>query len=45
MKTPLALESREAALWFESLSVILQDTVRTFKYWLLEGITEHALLI
>lgn len=45
MKTPLALESREVALRFESLTVILQDTVRTFKYWLLEGITEHALLI
>lgn len=45
MKTPLALESREAALQFESLSVMLPDTARTFKYWLLEGITEHALLI
>lgn len=43
MKTPLALESREVALRFESL--MLQDTVRTFKYWLFEGITEHALLI
>ena len=45
MQTPLALASCEVALWFEGLSIMLQDTVRTFKYWLLEGITEHAVLI
>lgn len=45
MQMPLALASCEVALGFESVSIMLQDTVRTFKYWLLEGITEHALLI